>query len=644
MKSHTKRYFLLVLAQTACLALGLWLGKPLRTVRFRVGRKLVANRRYGTQYAGPGNGRVAPVWAIRAMAFVWIAALQAVVAYLVLSRAQEATRRKQNRAERVSMERHSELLRTRDAVIFGLAKLAESRDADTGYHLERIALYSTRLAAALRRNPQFRRQVTPQFLKLIGISASLHDIGKVGISDSVLLKPGKFESHERHAMNLHAAIGGKCIRDIESRLGKSNFLQMAREIAFAHHEWWDGTGYPRGLAGEEIPLAARIVAVADVYDAACCLEASLQGMPWPTSNAWPRSKRCGARNLIRPLSRHFWKSNASFLKYLSVTARPWRRTPNNLIVRGRPNMHRKKQQNQIGLELVLIFVCLALCFILHKVGCYRMVVLDLFYLPVVLAAFFLGRYHAGVLAVLAVVCAAVVMAVDLDTHAAFTSPLAIGLALSTWASAMGIISIFVGTVSDERNAKIEELHDAYLGVVEVLARYLNSADPRLGDRATKVAEISQKVASQLRLSDKEIDDIRVAALLQDIDNMEVTARVIRKAVGDVVQFNRSNRLETTFNGSDLVQSLGSVLTGALPMLVKSDDAFALDDADESGVGFGSGLGGHIIRTVKSCVTLLSQDHGMTEPAGSDQRLGSRYGARSSPGSHACIEANRGAAA
>jgi len=213
------------------------------------------------------------------MAFVWIAALQAVVAHLVLSRAQEATRRKQNRAERVSIERHSELLRTRDAVIFGLAKLAESRDADTGNHLERIALYSTRLAAALRRNPQYRRQVTPQFLKLIGISASLHDIGKVGISDSVLLKPGRFESHERHAMNLHAAIGGKCIRDIESRLGKSNFLQMAREIAFAHHEWWDGTGYPRGLAGEEIPLAARIVAVADVYDALTSKRVYKEAMP-----------------------------------------------------------------------------------------------------------------------------------------------------------------------------------------------------------------------------------------------------------------------------------------------------------------------------------------------------------------------------
>jgi putative two-component system response regulator len=252
---------MLVFAQAACLALGLWL-------EYRFVLSISPKSGSGLAAAHHSEASDMPsVFAMRSMAFVWIVALQAVVAYLILSRAQEATHRKQSRTERVSIERYNDLLRTRDAVIFGLAKLAESRDGDTGNHLERIAIYSTRLASALRRNPQYRRQITPQFLKLIGISASLHDIGKVGISDSILLKPGKFESHERHAMNMHAAIGGKCIRDIESRLGKSNFLQMAREIAFAHHERWDGTGYPRGLAGEEIPLAARIVALADVYDA-----------------------------------------------------------------------------------------------------------------------------------------------------------------------------------------------------------------------------------------------------------------------------------------------------------------------------------------------------------------------------------------
>jgi response regulator RpfG family c-di-GMP phosphodiesterase len=204
---------------------------------------------------------------IRVLAFTWITALQAAVAYLVLTRAQDQNARERTRAARVSLQRYSDLLRTRDAVIFGLAKLTESRDHDTGNHLERIAVYSTRLATVLRRNPRYRREITPAFVKLIGISTALHDIGKVGIEDSILMKPGQFEEQERLVMQMHATIGGKCIREIESQLGRSNFLQMAREIAFCHHERWDGTGYPKGLAGEEIPLAARIVAVADVYDA-----------------------------------------------------------------------------------------------------------------------------------------------------------------------------------------------------------------------------------------------------------------------------------------------------------------------------------------------------------------------------------------
>ena len=128
-------------------------------------------------------------------------------------------------------------------------------------------LYSTLLAKTLRRHARYRQQVTSSFVRLIGISSALHDIGKVGVQDSVLLKPGKLTAEERRVMETHAEIGGQCLRDIERRLGGSNFLQMARQIALAHHERWDGTGYPEGLAGESIPLAARIVAIADVYDA-----------------------------------------------------------------------------------------------------------------------------------------------------------------------------------------------------------------------------------------------------------------------------------------------------------------------------------------------------------------------------------------
>ncbi len=257
----------------------------------------------------------------------------------------------------------------------------------------------------------------------------------------------------------------------------------------------------------------------------------------------------------------------------------------------------------------MILICVALCCLLYRVGPYRMVVLNLFYLPVVLAAFFLGRYLAGVLTLLCVVCAAMVTALDLGTLASYASPLAVGLALTIWAAVMGINAILVGTLSDERLAKIEELHDAYLGVVEVLVQYLNSADPRRCDRARKIAEISQRVAARMKFSDREIDDIRVAALLQDMDHIEVTARVIRKAVGEVAQAQRGKHLEHTFHGSDLVQALGSVLTGALPLLESRDDGLDLEGGDAA-KRLRPPLrrqGTQVIRTVRSYLNLLSQD-------------------------------------
>jgi len=281
MNNFIKRYLLLVIAQTVCLALGLWLEQRFvlslassesqnnKIASESVNDETVGGVSEGNTAISPPGAMIAeiPSIAVRAMAFVWIAMLQAIVAYLVLTRDQEETSRKHRKAETISLQQYNELLRTRDAVIFGLAKLTESRDPDTGNHLERIAIYSTRLASALLHNPNYCRQVTPSFVKLIGISSALHDIGKVGIRDSILLKPGKLEQQEWPLMQSHVAIGTKCICEIESRLGSSNFLQMARDIALGHHERWDGTGYPKGLSGDEIPLAARIVALADVYDA-----------------------------------------------------------------------------------------------------------------------------------------------------------------------------------------------------------------------------------------------------------------------------------------------------------------------------------------------------------------------------------------
>ncbi|MEO1128736.1 MAG: HD domain-containing phosphohydrolase [Planctomycetota bacterium] len=161
-------------------------------------------------------------------------------------------------------DRSAELLRSRDAVIFGLAKLAESRDSETGQHLERICAYTECLAnELLGRLPG----LDESWVHTLSSTAALHDIGKVGVPDNVLTKPGPLTDEERKTMQQHPRIGGDALLAIRKRWGETSFLTTAADIAIAHHECWDGSGYPHGLHGDAIPLAARVVAVADVYDA-----------------------------------------------------------------------------------------------------------------------------------------------------------------------------------------------------------------------------------------------------------------------------------------------------------------------------------------------------------------------------------------
>lgn len=158
--------------------------------------------------------------------------------------------------------RVGESLRARHAIIFGLAKLADCRDTDTGSHLDRICAYSEALARNLE-DPS----VTDEWIENLTLAASLHDIGKVGVPDSVLRKPGPLTPDEREVIQRHASMGAETLLAIRSRLGNDVLLDTAIDVAQCHHERWNGSGYPRGLAGEAIPLAARIVAIADVYDA-----------------------------------------------------------------------------------------------------------------------------------------------------------------------------------------------------------------------------------------------------------------------------------------------------------------------------------------------------------------------------------------
>lgn len=153
------------------------------------------------------------------------------------------------------------------ATIFALAKLAECRDEDTGAHLERVQEYCRLLAEQLRDGSPYAAQISTEFVECIQHAAPLHDIGKVAIPDSILLKSGRLTPAEFEVMKTHTIIGAENMQSVYNRYSGNTFIGMGIEIALYHHERWDGTGYPDGISGRNIPLSARIVALADYYDA-----------------------------------------------------------------------------------------------------------------------------------------------------------------------------------------------------------------------------------------------------------------------------------------------------------------------------------------------------------------------------------------
>ena len=171
------------------------------------------------------------------------------------------------REEQRVKERTRELAMAHEATIESMSSLTETRDPETGGHIKRTQSYIGLLAEQLKNQPKFRPFLDHETIDLLCKSAPLHDIGKVGVSDKILLKPGKLTYEEFEEMKQHTVYGRDTILAAEKKLGKTSFLQLAREIVYTHHERWDGSGYPEGLRGDQIPVVGRLMALVDTYDA-----------------------------------------------------------------------------------------------------------------------------------------------------------------------------------------------------------------------------------------------------------------------------------------------------------------------------------------------------------------------------------------
>ncbi|QSF46728.1 response regulator [Paenibacillus tianjinensis] len=194
--------------------------------------------------------------------------LSRVKTHLTLKRSKDFLVDKNQYLEAEISRRMKEISLIQEVSVMAMAALAEMRDTETGNHIQRTKLYIEELATQLSRTDKYAGRLCPEHIGLIVTSAPLHDIGKVGIPDHILLKPGKLTYEEFEVMKTHTTLGRDAVLRAEQLMDRpETFLRFAKEIVYSHHEKWNGTGYPEGLAGEQIPLSARLMAVADVYDA-----------------------------------------------------------------------------------------------------------------------------------------------------------------------------------------------------------------------------------------------------------------------------------------------------------------------------------------------------------------------------------------
>ena len=164
-------------------------------------------------------------------------------------------------------EHNEKMLQLQDNTIIGMANLIENRDGGTGEHVKRTSVYVAMLAQAAKKSGYEKETLTDSYIELLRKAAPLHDIGKIVVSDTILLKPAKLTPEEYEKMKLHACEGGRIVREVIGKLGDEEYIDIAANVAAYHHEKWNGSGYNKGLSGTEIPLCARIMAIADVFDA-----------------------------------------------------------------------------------------------------------------------------------------------------------------------------------------------------------------------------------------------------------------------------------------------------------------------------------------------------------------------------------------
>ena len=196
--------------------------------------------------------------------------LARVKTHLVVKASKDFLKNQNELLEAEVKRRTQEVINVQNVSIMAMANLAETRDLDTGFHIKRTRIYMKLFAVQLSTKDKYHDMLTPDYIEQLSNSAPLHDLGKVGVRDSILLKPDKLTKEEFEVMKSHAYLGFKALDEAEKQMDETDgftFLHIAKDIAHYHHEKWDGTGYPDGLVGESIPLCARMMAIVDVYDA-----------------------------------------------------------------------------------------------------------------------------------------------------------------------------------------------------------------------------------------------------------------------------------------------------------------------------------------------------------------------------------------